>query len=340
MNNKSLNENVTGFWGKPTSTLDWCEQNYEVTTYIAEFWNTISNVLMISFPLYGIYWSLKQRSRYAKLFSKSKDLNEAIDVASKNKNIFIVPSSFIYSLVGMMMIGIGSWLFHMTLQYSAQLLDELPMIWATGISAHAYYDLLKNTFKKPPSAKTNTLVAVGILFYCVAVTVIYTCYFTNPVFHQVAFGILCTFIVFQSFVLAVRLNLSFWLFFLSMFYYLSGLFLWTIDNKFCSFLQTYRDSLSNFADLSTNNNFKAIILNSILIFLKSFSQLHAVWHIFTGYGSYLVLLYLIEAHYEYNVQNSKERKKRHPEIRPLKRNCYSLIYHLDNSFLKLSEKEV
>ena len=26
-----------GFWGKPTATIDWCEANYEVTHYIAEF---------------------------------------------------------------------------------------------------------------------------------------------------------------------------------------------------------------------------------------------------------------------------------------------------------------
>ena len=26
-----------GFWGEPTSTLDWCEENYVVTKYVAEF---------------------------------------------------------------------------------------------------------------------------------------------------------------------------------------------------------------------------------------------------------------------------------------------------------------
>ena len=26
-----------GVWGIPTSTLDWCEENYVVTKYVAEF---------------------------------------------------------------------------------------------------------------------------------------------------------------------------------------------------------------------------------------------------------------------------------------------------------------
>ena len=28
---------AVGFWGLPTSTLDWCEENYATTHYIAEF---------------------------------------------------------------------------------------------------------------------------------------------------------------------------------------------------------------------------------------------------------------------------------------------------------------
>ena len=51
-----------GFWLPHTATIDWCESNYAVTSYIAEFWNTVSNLVMILFPMYGIYWSWKHSS--------------------------------------------------------------------------------------------------------------------------------------------------------------------------------------------------------------------------------------------------------------------------------------
>ena len=34
---------LSGFWGKPTSTLDWCEENYALTYYIAEFCESLSS---------------------------------------------------------------------------------------------------------------------------------------------------------------------------------------------------------------------------------------------------------------------------------------------------------
>ncbi len=120
-------EEKLGYWGKRTATIDWCESNYEVTSFIAEFWNTISNLVMILFPLYAIYWSFKHRQAVKK---------------SKSKTKFIIPNSTIYCQLSLLLVGIGSWMFHMTLLYPMQLLDELPMLYCAAFMIYASYDLI------------------------------------------------------------------------------------------------------------------------------------------------------------------------------------------------------
>lgn len=43
----------TGYWGPQTSTIEWCEENYAVSPYIAEFWNTISSLVMAYVAIAG-----------------------------------------------------------------------------------------------------------------------------------------------------------------------------------------------------------------------------------------------------------------------------------------------
>ena len=89
-----------GFWGPITSSIDWCEHNYAYSPYIAEFWNTVSNFLLVVASLYGLWICSRERLEMR----------------------FYV----LYALV--MIIGLGSLAFHGTLTFVGQFMDEVPMI--------------------------------------------------------------------------------------------------------------------------------------------------------------------------------------------------------------------
>jgi hypothetical protein len=86
-----------GYWGSATSTLDWCEENYTVSIYIAEFFNTISNLNYIILAFLGI-WSCYR-------------------VKAEKRD-------YLTFLAGLLNIGLGSGLFHMTLLYPLQLSEN------------------------------------------------------------------------------------------------------------------------------------------------------------------------------------------------------------------------
>ncbi|KAI9018518.1 alkaline phytoceramidase family protein [Phycomyces nitens] len=95
--------NRDGYWGPITSSVDWCEENYVHSYYIAEFWNTVSSFAMIIMGLLG--------------FSLHYNYLELRISASY---LFIV------------LVGVGSVLFHGTLQFEYQMWDEIPMVWTAS----------------------------------------------------------------------------------------------------------------------------------------------------------------------------------------------------------------
>lgn len=44
----------SGFWGPPTSACNFCEEDYAVTRYVAEFINTLTNLAYSELPFYNL----------------------------------------------------------------------------------------------------------------------------------------------------------------------------------------------------------------------------------------------------------------------------------------------
>ncbi|KAH8672139.1 ceramidase-domain-containing protein [Tricladium varicosporioides] len=99
-------------WGPPTSTLNFCEVDYEFTPYVAELFNTLTNLTYIILGVRGLLST--HSTHYRQLGPKLPYL-------------------------ALINLGLASSLFHSTLKYPTQMCDEFSMLIATFI---VFYRLL------------------------------------------------------------------------------------------------------------------------------------------------------------------------------------------------------
>ncbi|ORY43846.1 alkaline phytoceramidase [Rhizoclosmatium globosum] len=247
-----------GFWGPTTSTLDWCEENYVISNYVAEFWNSSSNLIFIGLALFGI-----------------KTLND----------IHATETRHYLSFWSLIVVAIGSMLFHGTMWYNAQMMDELPMIYNGCIMLYSGLQLFPSS-SSATSSKKRVILSLLFTSYSAAVTGIYLSY-KDPHFlaasHGILTGSLALLLPFQiaNFskryveLSATRANGLWRLYTYTIGSYLVGFGVWSIDNNFCNVLREIR------ANLGTP-----------LGFLFEF---HVWWHLFAamgGYGCITCLVYL------------------------------------------------
>ncbi|RKP10880.1 alkaline ceramidase 3-like protein [Thamnocephalis sphaerospora] len=238
---ESLNATNVGFWGKRTATLDWCEENYVFCKYIAEFHNTTTNALFILLAIYGMY---------------------LVNKLQHEMRFHLAYASF-------MLVGIGSWCFHMTLLYEMQLLDELPMLYATCMAMYTVFETKEKPvygWKFPALLVTVSAAISGIYLFV-----------KSPIFHQVFYGLLTAVMVVRAGYnyniippcpakdSLRRLLLTSWIM------YTLGFLVWNIDNNFCPQLRAIRASVGSPFD--------------------TLFQLHGWWHVLTAFGCFSFILY-------------------------------------------------
>ncbi|KAJ3106862.1 Alkaline ceramidase 3 [Phlyctochytrium bullatum] len=205
-----------GYWGPITASLDWCEENYIHSHYVAEFFNTITNFWYHIFAILG--WIMCFR------------------VAAEVRSHLV--------FVGLFLVGVGSFMFHASLLFETQMADELPMIYCTCIQV---YSILM-TF--PSERSKRPLIIAGLLLYSGLVTSIYI-QFRNPVFHEVSYALL----VLISIVVPLRQIYHFKttypdrfggliaLFIGSLSSYATGFLLWNVENQTCDHIRAARNDL-------------------------------------------------------------------------------------------------
>ncbi|PMD18768.1 alkaline phytoceramidase [Hyaloscypha hepaticicola] len=134
---RSSEGGYTPAWGPPSSTLNFCEEDYEFTPYIAELMNTLTNLIYIGLGIKGLMNSHKLGERG------------------------LGPKLPYLALINL---GFASSLFHSSLKYSTQMCDEFSMLIATFI---VFYRLL--SFSQTMVAPRTLLVGLCALMLFVAV---------------------------------------------------------------------------------------------------------------------------------------------------------------------------
>jgi dihydroceramidase len=147
-----------------TSSEDWCEPNYVVTPYIAEFWNTLSSLPVIIFALTAYFVGRREGFRKR----------------------FLVPC-LLTALV-----GVGSVIFHGTLQYWGQAMDELFMVYA----ATAYMCMIAFSDRTIPSR----FIVPAALLLGASFTAAYVFLRGGPffIFFVIIFAVLSTWLCYAS----------------------------------------------------------------------------------------------------------------------------------------------
>ena len=255
------------------SSINWCEEDYAVCDFIAEFWNSITGIFLCSSSIYCYY-------------------------TNKKDNIHVLT----YSNILLFFVGVGTALFHGTLIYIWQLLDEIPMMLIV-----IEYTRILSTLNL---ARNVDMIRINYRYMTSFLPIMISSYYIHPKLQVLTFQ--GSLVVFTGILLysCNKINGS-----LNKQFYNTHKFEYSEKSKRKSFsfntdVVDKSNSFSEFKKYSTmrtlmkNYNRKGLFLLffSLLIwnidnhYCQHYIHLHAVWHFTTSLGMYycneIIKLYL------------------------------------------------
>lgn len=229
------------------SSINWCERDYVHSTFIAEYWNTLTGICLCISSLLSFKSNVKHDVRI-----------------------------LYYSNFLLFTVGIGTILFHSTLIYIWQLLDEIPMM----LIVIEYYRIV--TQEITLSKRRNTMNYINAYY---VLPCIITSYYIHPKLQVFLFqsilSLFITFLIYTCYIINnslskskekyisrnlrpiivtthaidirnnLRCNLKYY-HYTGIFLLLTSLIIWNIDNHYC----------------------------------QHYIELHAIWHVMTSIGMY------------------------------------------------------
>ena len=230
------------FWGPVDANIQWCEEDYAVSPYIAEFWNTLSSLYLVVLGIFGIIMVRRKASTELR---------------------------FVFCWSSLMVVGIGSTLFHATMRYHAQVLDELPMVLG---NLSILFALMDNSGVSEKRQGQSQILLQRWLPPCMVLWGVFSTimYFAFPEAYLVfifLYGLPVLLIIYYSLKLVIRKRshrmgvILRRCFTLSLCLYGFGFILWNLEHILCPHVQNL--------------------------------QLHAWWHLFAGLGTHFLLLFTV-----------------------------------------------
>ncbi|XP_055514306.1 alkaline ceramidase 1 isoform X2 [Leucoraja erinacea] len=147
-----------------SSQVDWCEDNFQYSENVAEFYNMASNVsFFISVPIMMYLWHPYAQKR--------------------NKAVYLL-------WVMVMLVGSFSAYYHMTLSYFGQLLDELSILWVLAFAYMLWFP--KRHLPKPIKNRK-----VFSLVVCLVALISTVLSFLKPVVNAYALNSIALHILYQ-----------------------------------------------------------------------------------------------------------------------------------------------